>query len=76
VRDELIEGIRARLSDPLARESYLNPGERVRITEGAFSQMEAIFVASDGNQRVVLLMSILQTEQTLTFPLKNVRKLS
>lgn len=76
VRDELIDGIRTRLSGPLAQEPYLSPGERVRITEGAFSQMEAIFVASDGNQRVVLLMSILQTEQTLTFPLKSVRKLA
>lgn len=75
VRDELIEGIRARLSDPRAQESYLKPGERVRITEGAFAQMEAIFLAGDGNQRVVLLLGILQTEQKLAFPLKSVRKL-
>lgn len=75
VRDELIEGIRTRLSDPRVQEPYLKPGERVRIAEGAFSQMEAIFLAVDGNQRVVLLLNILQTEQRLTFPLKSVRKL-
>lgn len=76
VRDELIDGIRVRLADPLAREPYLRPGERVRITEGAFSQMEAIFLAGDGTQRVVLLLNILQTEQKLVFPLKSVCKVS
>ena len=76
VPDELIEQIRKRLSDPAPHESYLKPGQRVRIIEGAFAQLEAIFLANDGNQRVVLLLSILQTEQRLTFPLKSVRNVS
>jgi transcriptional antiterminator RfaH len=75
VRDDLIDGIRARLAGGPAREPYLKPGERVTITAGAFAEMEAIFLASDGDQRVVLLLSILQTEQTLTFPVASVRKL-
>jgi len=74
VTDELIDGIRARLVGPLVWEPYLKPGDRVRIEEGAFAQTEAIFLVDDGNQRVVLLLNILQTEQRLSFPLANVRK--
>jgi transcriptional antiterminator RfaH len=75
VRDEIIEGIRTRLANP-ATEPYLKPGERVRITEGPFSQIEAIFLANDGDERVVLLMNILQTDQRVSFPLELVRKVA
>ncbi len=74
VPDEIIGGIRMRLAGQPA-EPYLKPGERVRITEGAFSQLEAIFVSGDGNERVVLLLNILQHDQELTFPLESVRKI-
>lgn len=75
VQDEIIEHIRVRLEGSAAQEPYLTFGEHVRITEGPFSPLEAIFVAKDGNARVVLLLNVLQQEQELTFPLKSVRKL-
>ena len=74
VADAIIEGIRSRLDHGTA-EPYLKPGERVRITKGAFSQLEGIFVTHDGQDRVVLLLDILQRNQQLTFPLDTVRKL-
>lgn len=74
IRGEIIDVIRKRLAGEPARVPYLQPGERVRITEGCFSDVEAIFVANDGNERVVLLMSILHHEQTLCFPVGMVRK--
>ena len=74
VADGLIEGIRARLSGPERQELLLRPGERVRIVEGAFAHLEAIFIANDGNQRVILLLNILQRDQQLSFPLQSVRK--
>jgi Transcription antiterminator len=46
VRDEIVEGIRARLAGPIGQEPYLKPGERVLIMEGPFSQIEAIFLAT------------------------------
>jgi transcriptional antiterminator RfaH len=76
IRDEVIEGIHTRLGDHPIKELYLRPGERVRIVEGAFSRLEAIFVADDGNDRVVLLLSLLQQEQRLVFPLKSIRRLA
>lgn len=75
VQDEIIEQIRTRLGGTAAPEPYLKPGEHVQITEGAFSRLEAIFVANDGEERVVVLLNLLQRDQELTFPLHCVRKL-
>ena len=75
VRDEIVDGIRARLAAPAVREPCLRPGERVQITEGAFSEFEAIFVANEGGQRVVLLLNVLQHDQRLIFPMRSVRKI-
>jgi transcriptional antiterminator RfaH len=71
VNDALIEGIQQRLQP---RVPYLQPGEPVRITEGAFADVDAIFLAPDGAERVVLLMNVLHREQRLTFPVSAVRK--
>lgn len=62
VRDEVVEAIRARCASQQESIPYLRPGERVLIKEGCFSQLEAIFVANDGAERVTLLMQILQHE--------------
>lgn len=74
IQEEIIERIRERLPvhDPPVR--YLKRGERVRIVDGCFSGIEAIFVAHNGTQRVMLLMEILQHEQILSFPVGVVRK--
>ena len=74
VRDDIIAGIRARHAHRIHEQPYLKPGERVQIAEGAFSQLEAIFLANDGDERVVLLLNILQQDQLLSFPLRSVRK--
>lgn len=74
VADAIIEQIRRRIEAQPIRESYLKAGERVVITKGGFSGVEAIFLASDGDERVVLLLNILQSEQHLAFPVDNVRK--
>jgi transcriptional antiterminator RfaH len=71
--DAVIDGIRARLANHTLRIPYLKPGDRVRITEGAFSDVEAIFIANDGQERVVLLMNILNREQRMSFPAGTVR---
>jgi len=75
VPERIIDGIRARLAQRAA-EPYLKPGERVLITDGPFSHLEAIFIANDGDERVVLLMNILNQEQHLRFPADSVRKIA
>lgn len=49
-------------------------GERVRITKGPFVDVEAIFLAMEGEQRVLLLMTLLQREQRITMPLVDISK--
>lgn len=74
IADEIVDGIRERLAGPAGEKPFLKPGERVRIAEGAFAHLEAIFVARDGDERVVLLLNILQKDQQLSFPVGSVRK--
>lgn len=69
VRDEVIEDIRARITAPVSGETALfKSGERLEISSGPFSHLEEIFVSNDGDERVVLLLNILQQEQRLSFP--------
>jgi transcriptional antiterminator RfaH len=74
IDDRIIQGIRERLTVDRPYVPYLKAGERVVITDGPFSDVEAIFCANDGKERVVLLLNILHREQTLTFPAGSVRK--
>jgi transcriptional antiterminator RfaH len=76
VADGVIERIRLRIERGWPREPYLETGERVVVTEGSFSGIEAIFLAADGEQRVILLLNLLQSEQRLSFPIGSVHKLS
>ncbi|WP_404394865.1 transcription/translation regulatory transformer protein RfaH [Stutzerimonas chloritidismutans] len=52
----------------------LKKGDRIRITDGAFAELEAIFLTMDGEQRVVLLMNLLHREQKVRLPLSQIRK--
>src|ERR1700686_36942 len=64
--DEMIAIVRQRLAGNELRRSYLEPGDRVRITEGPFSEIEAIFVANEAaHQRVAVLLNFLQREHRL-----------
>lgn len=75
VPDKIIDEIRQRVEGGEMRELRFKPGEHVLITEGSFSGLEAIFLATDGAERVVLLLNILQSDQKLSFPVESVRKL-
>jgi transcriptional antiterminator RfaH len=75
VADGIVEQLRQRIERGWAREPYLQSGERVVVTEGSFAGIEAIFLADDGDQRVIILLNILHSEQRLSFPIGSVRKL-
>ncbi|MCY1458461.1 Transcription antitermination protein RfaH [compost metagenome] len=47
-------------------------GERVRILEGGLGALDAIFMSADGEERVILLISLLHRQQTVSMPLMNV----
>lgn len=45
------------------------------VAEGSCSGIEVIFIASARDERVVLLINILQSEQRLSFPIDSVHKI-
>lgn len=52
----------------------LEAGDSVRITQGGFAELDAIFVAMDGEQRVILLLNMLNRQQQISMPLTNIVK--
>lgn len=73
VPETIIRALEAQL-DPdtrcvdLTRQSEWRKDQRVRITEGPFAGHEALFYARRGEDRVVVLLNILQQDQRLTLP--------
>ena len=47
-------------------------GDKVRMLDDGFAGVEAIFKAATGDERVVLLIKLLNRAQELTRPLKSV----
>ena len=66
-RDALIEELRQRLAAPVEPPRF-RPGERVQLRGGTFNELEAIFVSADGEERSVILLTLLQREQKVRVP--------
>jgi len=49
-------------------EPLFRPGEQVVITEGCFKQLEAVVQATKGEERVVLLLNLLNQPQCIELP--------
>lgn len=52
----------------------LEAGDSVRITEGGFAELDAVFVTMDGEQRVLLLLDMLNRRQQISMPLVSIVK--
>ena len=52
----------------------LEVGDSVRITAGGFAELDAIFMAMDGEQRVILLLDMLNRQQRISVPLVSIVK--
>ncbi|EPL08511.1 transcription/translation regulatory transformer protein RfaH [Pseudomonas sp. CF161] len=73
VAGSLIEELRQRTSHLDA--SLLLPGETVRISEGCFADLEAIFESAVGEERVILLLTLLNRQQRIELPLSSIHKM-
>lgn len=64
----------------LAREIITKPalsmGDRVAINDPGLQQIEAIFLEKSSNERVLLLLNLLQREVVVSIPLNRVAKIS
>lgn len=75
VPEEVVEGIRQRLALKEAH-ALLEPGEPVDIVEGPFLGVDAIFEAHKDEDRVVLLIEMINRQARVSLPISVVRKRS
>lgn len=54
----------------------LQEGQSVRISEGDYAELDAIFMAMDGDERVILLLNLLNRQQRVSVPLAGITKAS
>ena len=52
----------------------LQEGQHVRVTDGCFAELDAIFMAMDGEGRVMLLLNLLNRQQQVSVPLASIIK--
>lgn len=71
ISDALVDELQERDHQAIMT-TLFKPGESVRINEGPFAELEAVFLAMEGEERVVLLMNFLQREQRISLPLAGV----
>ena len=78
VGEEIITGLRERCPDGVAQIDpiQVKPGEAVRIKEGPFSGLEAIFEKKlKGSERVAVLLEILGRQTRIVLPSETIGKL-
>ncbi|GAA0783355.1 transcription/translation regulatory transformer protein RfaH [Marinobacterium sediminicola] len=74
VPDDVVEQLRDNLRQRGELQS-LKPNEPVRITEGPFANLNAVFAEYDGEKRAFLLLELLGQWQRLSLPLSAVKKI-
>lgn len=73
VPDDVVENLRDRLRSE-GELCSLEPQQPVRIEEGPFSNLNAVFLEYDGEKRAFLLLELLGRWQKLSLPLEAFRK--
>ena len=70
VPDSIVDHLRQRC-DEAGECAALNRGDRVQVRVGPYAEMDAIFLAMDGEQRVTLLFNILNRQQQVSIPISH-----
>lgn len=73
VDNGLVEQLRQRAAT--VSEQVLTAGARVRIIEGSFAELDASLMAMEGEQCVVLLLSLLNRQQRISVLLEGIVKI-
>jgi transcriptional antiterminator RfaH len=78
VADDIVNGIQSRLAQAYDGERpngkpLFAAGQAVTVTDGPFRDIEAIFSSLDGEERAIILLSLMQRQQTIKVPLTTLR---
>jgi transcriptional antiterminator RfaH len=72
VQDATVDHLRLRCEVTDSKPAF-TPGDRVQVRVGEFADMEAIFLSMDGEERVMLLLSVLNRQHQIQVRLTNVQ---
>jgi len=74
VPDPLINALYRQFHDQEQPLALFQAGDKVQVTDGSFKDMEAIVKAVTPDERVIVLMHILHSPQTLVFPVNQLAR--
>lgn len=78
VPEQFIEALRERHAESgvidISRAMAIKPGDPIEITDGALAGMRAVFQAESGEERVVILLRMLEHERRVEMPRALIRK--
>lgn len=69
VPDEIIESLQAGLAS-IKEQPLFKKGQPVTLLEGPFKNLNAVFDKTDGEERAIILLNILNGQQRLKVPLR------
>ena len=70
VAGELIDQLQRRSESEIRK--MFNVGDNVRILDSGFSEIDAVFMAMEGDERVILLINLLNRQRQISVPLANI----
>lgn len=73
IEDAVIDHIRQSVR-AVEVQGGIKPGQAVDIDEGPFRGLQAIFQNYDGDERAIVLIAFMQTQQSVTLPVTALRK--
>jgi transcriptional antiterminator RfaH len=75
VEEALVTSIRESVSSATVHQRHFAPGESLRITQGPFAGLEALFQMPDGESRVMVLIDMLSKKVSLSIEPAGVSKM-
>lgn len=70
VSQQLVEQLQARALTAVV--SPFKPGDKVTVKEEGFSGLDSIFMCMDGEERVILLINLMNRQQQISLPLASI----
>lgn len=77
VDNDLVATLRdsaSRETPPQAANVYFRSGEIVEITQGPFRALQAVFDSQKGEERAIVLLNMLHSQQRLEMPVRHLRR--
>lgn len=72
--NEVMKVLLARQSQDEKPVTVFNPGDKLHITDGPFANLDAVFHQFDGQERVIVLLKLLNKQQKLALEMRQVEK--